>query len=104
MSSINSGSIVLAGAPNTLITNLTVPAAATQVSHTLQNNVSVIEFKVRQDNIVLQWCFTDGETATVYITLPACSTQSFSGIKLVNKTIYFEASAACIVEIVEFYS
>jgi hypothetical protein len=104
VSSINSGSILLAGAPNTLITNISVAAPAVEVSHTLQNNVSVLEFKVREDDISLQWCFDDGETDTTFITLPPCSSQSFSGIKLVNKTIYFRSSAPCIIEIIEFYS
>ncbi len=103
MSSINSGSIVLAGAPNVLITNLSVTTANTEFAHTLQNNVSVLEFKAR-DGEEFKYSFTATESGTTYISVPACSGQSFAGIKLVGKTLYVQSPFVCTIEIIEFYS
>ena len=104
MSSINSGSIVLAGSPNVLITNFDIALANTEYEHVLQNNLTLLEFKVREDGVALQWCFTALESNTRYFTLPACSTQSFAGIKLVSKSMFVQADAQCTIEIIEFYS
>lgn len=102
MSSINSGSIVLAGAPNVKISNVTL-LAETEFAHVLENNVSVLEFKTRSGE-PFRYSFTIGEIDTNYISVPECSGQSFAGIKLVGKTIYIKSLAPCIVEIIEFYS
>lgn len=105
MSSINSGSIVVAGAPNVKITNLPITAADTEFSHTLQSNVSVLEFKVRPSNPAeLKYSFTSTESGTTYITIPECSGQSFTGVKLSSKTLYIQSPKSCIVEIIEFYN
>lgn len=103
MSSINSGSIVLAGAPNVLITNLSITTTNFEFSHTLQNNVSVLEFKARGGE-EFKYAFTANESGSNYITVPACSGQAFSNIKLVSQTLYLQSSATCIIEIIEFYS
>jgi hypothetical protein len=103
MSSINSGSIVLAGAPNVKITNLDMNVANTEFSHVLENNVSVLEFKTRGEE-AFQYAFNAGESDTTYISVPQCSGQAFAGIKLVGKTLYLRCSSACIMEIIEFYS
>lgn len=103
MSSINSGSIVLAGAPNVLITNLSITTANTEFSHTLQSNVSVLEFKARNGE-EFKYSFVATESGTKFITVPCGSGQAFAGIKLVGKTLYLQSPSTCIIEIIEFYS
>lgn len=103
MSSINSGSIVLAGSPNVKITNLAITTPNVEVSHVLQDNLTVLEFKARED-AELKYSFVVAESGTKYMTVPKCSGQSFTGIKLKNKTIYIQSPLSCTVEIIEFYS
>lgn len=103
MSSINSGSIVQAGSPNVLITNLVIATADTEFSHTLQDNLTLLEFKAR-DGEAFKYAFVATESATNYISVPACSGQAFAGIKLVGKTLYLQSPSTCIIEIIEFYN
>ena len=104
MSSINSGSIVIVGAPNVKITNLAITANQ-EFSHTLEDNTTVLEFKARpSDNASLKYSFTETESGSQYISVPECTGQSFAGIKLSGKTLYLQSPKSCTVEIIEFYN
>ena len=92
--------VTLSTAP--VITNISVPTAATEVSHALQTNLRRLMVKVR-GLAHMQLAFVSTESSTKYITIPGGSMYHEDAIKLSGKTLYFQLnSAPNVVEILEW--
>lgn len=102
MAAIGSGVIPLVGAQNVRITNLVVALAATEVIHTLSDGLKVVEFRARGTSEI-KYSFTASESGTNYMSVPPCSTQSFTGLTLSGKSLYLQTSTPTVIEIIEFY-
>lgn len=83
------------------ITNLSIPLAATEVPHVLQNEVQKIEIRARGSSR-LQYSFVSGQSGTVFVTIPRGKSEKIEGINYTG-TIYIQASEGSeIVEITEW--
>lgn len=84
------------------ITNLSLATANTEVDHTLQTNLKQITIRNR-DNGRLQFSFTDGQSGSNYITIPAGATFSIDGINYSAGTLSIQSNKASqTVEILEW--
>lgn len=102
MAAIGSGVIPLVGAQNVRITNLVIAIPNSEVNHSLSDGLKVVEFRAR-GTAEIKYAFTALESGTKYMTVPACSSQTFDGLTLNGKTLYLQTSAATVIEIIEFY-
>ena len=84
------------------IYNVSVPLANTEVSQALTASTKYFMIKARGSS-KLQFAFISTESSTNFITVPAGSSYSESGLSLTGKTIYFQTSKASeTVEIMEW--
>lgn len=84
------------------ITNLSLPTANTEVSHSLAANVKMIDIKARGCSDI-KISFTATESGTKYITIPKGTTFSVTALKLASATIYMQSpDAGVTAEILEW--
>ena len=85
------------------VINKTLTNANTQYSQVLGNNVKQFFIKARSQSASVKFCFTTGETATTYVTLPANGYWSPDGLELNDITIYAESpQAGTVLEIITY--
>lgn len=85
------------------ITNLSLPMANTEVSHTLSANLKQIIIKLR-GIADLKFSFTATESGTKFITIPKGATLSLIELNFASETVYFQSpKASQTVEILELF-
>ena len=85
------------------ITNLSVPLAATEVSHTLATNLKQVLIRSRLRKAELQIAFTATESGSKYVTIPKNGVFVADDLNLTGKTLYLQSSlAANTIEILEW--
>lgn len=88
---------------NATITNLSVPLAATEVSHSLQSGLNSVIIRSR-NRAELQIAFVATESGTNYITIPRGTSLSLESLEFSGETLYVQSSAAGnTVEILELH-
>lgn len=85
------------------ISNLTLTLAATEYSYAVPANTKKIYVKARGSND-LRFAFVSGDTATLFMTVPAGGGFSVDAIYLRGQTIYIQCPGAAgeIAEILTF--
>jgi hypothetical protein len=85
-----------------IITNLSVPLANTEVSHSIAAGTKKISFKCR-GLARIQFSFTSGQSGSNYISLEPGAIYAESGLNLSSLTLYLQTSKASqTVEILEW--
>lgn len=75
------------------ITNIVVPSANVEVSHSFQPNVRKFSIRAR-NNARMQFAFNATESSTNFITLFSGSTYTEDGINLTAGVLYFQLNSA----------
>jgi hypothetical protein len=84
------------------ITNIAVPAANTEQSHTFPANTKKIKIRAR-GNSIIKYSFNSGQSGTNYITIFPGNTYEETDLKLTSVTVYFQLTkAGDIVEILSW--
>lgn len=81
-----------AAASDPEIFNVDATLAGTEYSQVLPDHTSAVLLRVRDGNAKLQLSFNPGESGSNFITVGLGNNFFVSGVDLVGKTIYFQAS------------
>lgn len=100
--SVIAGSVSLESSTTPLITNLSLPTANTEVSHSLSSDLKQLMFRARNAS-KLQFAFTATESGTKFITVLPGVVYFEKDLDLSGKTLYVQANIASeTVEILEW--
>ena len=90
-------------ATTTKITNLSMPSANTEYSHSFTNNLKQFIIRSRKSAVV-KIAFTNGESGTKYVTLPRGTNLCLEGLDFSSTTLYVQSDEATnTLEIIELY-
>jgi len=85
------------------VTNVTMTAANTEYSHTVQANTKKLLIKERSGGSSVKLCYTSGASGTTYITIPAGSSKYLEATWLRGIVLYFQCpDAGNVLEIEEW--
>lgn len=85
-----------------VITNVSVPLSATEVSHTFATDTKQFIMRVRDGSSKIQFAFVATESSTNFVTMPAGTSLALNSLKTAA-TIYFQLNKASkVVEILEW--
>lgn len=92
----------VANAESIKITNFNILLALTEYSHTLENNLKQLTVKSRSA-VNLNLSFSVGQTLINYLSLKKGNVLHLKDLDFNNMTLYMNADASTVVEIVELY-
>ena len=95
--------VIGVGATSEKITNLSLPVADTEVSHTLQDSLKGLLVRARTP-AVLKFAFTATESGSKYVTINKGAVLFLTEIEFSTKTIYLQSPTITTVEILELYT